>query len=283
MPRGQAPPGRPGAGPAPSSGGTPLAPAAGSACHRDGHLLASSEGSGPGKLGGGGDSGRARRGRGEAEGCPLRPRGPGPVPTLRRWGGGRTSAEHTGRCAQRTVCRTLLPLRASCPPRARGAAEPRGLCHSRPCFRSSRAADGPRHSCATAAAGRRGADGARNGPVTRGKALGPGPRAESRPPERRQLPGLWLLPRPAGGGRRGSWSPVTDTPAHTHAPHTRTRPNACVHMHTHLHPSTHTLTGRQCSPQAQPAYGISGTVVSPPWGPGSGGWPAFSPRDRAWG
>lgn len=45
-----------------------------------------------------------------------------------------------------------------------------------------------------------------------------------------------------GGGRRfveSGHGGGTHTPAHTHAPHTCTRSNACTRMHTHLRTSTH--------------------------------------------
>lgn len=67
----------------------------------------------------------------------------------------------------------------------------------------------------------------------------------------------------------------------THTPaHIQTQAHTCTHVCTRPHTP---LTGGQCSPQAQPAYGLSETVASPPWGSASGGWLVFSLRDQACG
>lgn len=89
------------------------------------------------------------------------------------------------------------------------------------------------------------------------------------------------------GAGRGSWSPVmagARTHLHILTPHTlahaQTHAHACIPIC--AHPQT-PLTGRQRSPQAQPAYGALGDSGVTSVGLASGGWPAFFPGDRAWG
>lgn len=212
-----------------------------------------------GKLWEAGTLGGARRGRGEAEGCPLWPRGPGLRP--RRGGGelARTSARHAARCAQGSAAhRTASPaVGAVLPPRARGGG--RALLPQQPS--SCR----PRHSHDAAAVRCRGARGARNSTMTRRKALGPGPRAQSEPPGE-GTPTLPLAAPQTHGGpeARGvrSWQ--------GHA-HTCTHPNAGTHMHTRLHTSTHAPHRRPMQPTGPAglwALGDSGVTSMGPsiWG-----------------
>lgn len=212
--------------PPPPSGSTPPALVAGSACHGDGRLLATSEG-GPREAVGGGDTGRGEARPGRGGGLPTVAPRPGPASTPRRWRAGPHERQ-----ARSSVCAGERCAQEDGVPRCGRRAPPQG--------------PGRRPGPASAAAEQPTAP---SQPRRSRCAVQRGPRGEKRHHDEEKgsrpgAPGSVRTARrgdahPASGcppdpwGARGPWSPVM-AGARTHL-HTSKRRHTHAHTFAHVH------------------------------------------------